>query len=207
MKTGKCTREACLWASLRVKARASQLKQWIQKRANVINSSGKAQTLEKSTALIDHQTPRETPRWYILITCKEIWKNKTFTEHGPWVKSLEGVVALNVIFSGHSWLHFMKQVAGRQGFWHSHFTIHPLGLYCFEFGLKLWHNLAESRGRSSNALLSHIHVVIKLATGQNRLTLHSVYILHFRNTTCNHMLELTRIGRGKIWHVQFRARP
>lgn len=83
MKTEKCTREACLWASLWVKARASQLEQWIQTRPDDINSSGKAQTLEISKGPVDRHTHGQKPCRYILITYKEIRKNVAwlFTEH------------------------------------------------------------------------------------------------------------------------------
>lgn len=65
MKTEKYTREACLWASLQVKARASQVN---QKRANDINSSGKAQ--KKSTGAVGHHILNEKPSWYSYVQLK-----------------------------------------------------------------------------------------------------------------------------------------
>lgn len=48
----------------------------------------------------------------------------------------------------------MKQMAGQEGVWHSHFTIHPLGFLLFRTWLKLGHNLGETEAKSSNALLA-----------------------------------------------------
>lgn len=70
MKTGKCTREACL----RVKARASLLQLWIQRRADDINSNGEAESLGNIKRAAGHHTQSDKSCRCIVITCVRIWK-------------------------------------------------------------------------------------------------------------------------------------
>lgn len=114
------------------------------------------------------------------------------------------------------WSRWQGEAGQRRVFWHSRFTIHPLGFYCFRFGSNWAATWARLRPRVQTLLWLHISAVIKLATRQNRLQLYSrrcvsghapppkLYGFHFRKITCNHMLELKGNLDGKIWHFEFR---
>lgn len=71
------------------------------------------------------------------------------------------------------WSRWQGEAGQRRVFWHSRFTIHPLGFYCFRFGSNWAATWARLRPRVQTLPWLHISAVIKLATRQNRLQLYS----------------------------------
>lgn len=88
------------------------------------------------------------------------------------------------------------------------------GILLFRFGTNRASTWVRQRPRVQTDSWLHISAVIKLATRQNRLQLytrpcisgpHLLFVSHFRNITCSHMLELKGTWSGKHY-IQFRLR-
>lgn len=88
------------------------------------------------------------------------------------------------------------------------------GILLFRFGTSRASTWVRLRPRVQADSWLHISAVIKLATRQNRLQLytrpcisgpHLLFVSHFRNITCSHMLELKGTWSGKHY-IQFRLR-
>lgn len=146
IKLEKCSREACSWASLQtqnhVKTRKSEDDKW-----------HKQQWKGTKTGKISRGSWSPPP------------ERTAFPAHDDW---MQGNLEKTQVFTENtwrcggtlrpfSWLHFMKQMAGRG--WARRILAQPLyytssGTLLFQIWLKLGRNLGKTGAKSSNALLA-----------------------------------------------------